>query len=105
DLDLHTGVDQPEFGEDRTQRPDLGGVAAVERREGEQGGFLRSGGGHSGRSGAWRGAYSSLRVAPPPSAGGHGTARTAHHGSRILPAAPAMLPSAASGRCHDGQIE
>ena len=31
DLDLHAAVHQPELGQQRAQRGDLGGIAAVER--------------------------------------------------------------------------
>ena len=37
DFDLHAPVHQAEFGEQRAQRREPGGVAAVERREGGQG--------------------------------------------------------------------
>jgi hypothetical protein len=38
DLDFHAVVHETGFGQDGTQRVGLGGVAAVERRQGEQGG-------------------------------------------------------------------
>ena len=36
-FDLHAAVHQTEFGEQRAQRRDLGGIAAVERRQGREG--------------------------------------------------------------------
>jgi hypothetical protein len=51
DLDPDPGPDQSEFREDRTQRRDLAGVAAIERGQCEQGLFgHRSGSGQDGNS-------------------------------------------------------
>ena len=46
----HAGADQAELGEDRPQRVHLAGVAAVERRQGEQGGIGLAGIGHGRRA-------------------------------------------------------
>ncbi|PAK99420.1 hypothetical protein B8W90_14510, partial [Staphylococcus hominis] len=43
-FDLHAGLDQAIFGEDRAQGVDLAGIAAIKRGQGEQGEF-----GHGGR--------------------------------------------------------
>ncbi|MNT46209.1 hypothetical protein D3C72_1828380 [compost metagenome] len=48
---LHAGLDQAVLGEDRAQGVDLAGIAAIERGQGEQGGF-----GHVGREGRAAGA-------------------------------------------------
>gem|GEM_PF-5411157 len=50
-LDRDAGLDQAVFGEDRAQRVDLAGIAAIERGQGEQGGI-----GHVGRAGTSGGA-------------------------------------------------
>ena len=47
-LHLYPGLDQAVLGEDRPQRIDLAGIAAIERGQGEQGGFR-----HVGVAGEW----------------------------------------------------
>jgi len=53
-LDLHAGVDQAVLRQDRTQRIDLAGIAAVNRGQGEEGGVRGVGHGVLGRFGGGR---------------------------------------------------